>query len=287
MANRKKVRSDAELNEKEKYGVPSWRDAQAYPTAAEWKKLHKDKRRWEFLRRTKEYRHDWERTRTIPSPAPKPLSKFHVVRLFDGKALAAKYSMSHPVPPKIDYNNLPKGFHFIRPDIVGGNIVYPACPVPLQGNEAKNNVEKTEWEIKFAKEVEMLPPMIPHDWYHMQVWVEFDLGHGIDDQIEKAKTNLLKAAEQMKTFMEALRRPDGQYDMYDYIPQKVRAKNKRGANKNATAPEEELPIITFLRILDAKNCGRTNAQIASYMEIGDSSTVSKRYQTASRLWKTL
>jgi hypothetical protein len=284
MANRKRVRNDVELTESTKHGVPSWRNPEAYPTAAAWKKMSKDKQKWEFLRRTQEYRKDWDRSQSKTSSSPEVISKFHAVRTFDGKALAAKYRMSHPVSPKSGYINLPKGFHFIRPTSSGGHIVYPRRPVPFQ----EVNPAKDTWDAKFAAAAEKtIPDMTPHDWYEMRVWVEFDLGHGIDEQIIQAKANMIAAAQKVEAFMEALRSPDGQYGTDAYVPQKVRAKNKRGANKKAKASEEELPIIALLRILDAKNCGRTNAQIAPIMGIADNSTVSKRYQAASRLWKTL
>ena len=289
MANRKKVRADAELAESSNWGVPDWKERQSYLVAAKWQKLHPDKQRWEFLRRTKEYREDWVRSQVKISPLTKPISKFHVVRPFDGKALAAKYRMSHPVPPKDSYVKLPKGFHFIRPSLTGGDIVYPRVSVPFQ--EAKP--VKEGWDAKLAASAEKtIPIMIPHDWYEMRVWVEFDLAHSLKDQITQAQANLIKAANQVDSFMEVLRRPDGKYEEGDYVPQKVRMKNKRGANKEARTPKEELPIIALLRVLDAKNCGRTNAQIAGFLSEEadraiDSSTISKRYKIASQLWKAL
>jgi hypothetical protein len=289
MPNRKRVGSDAELIESKKWGVPSWKDNKGYPK--NWQTLRPDQQKWEFLRRTKDYRYDWERAESAVPPKIKAASKFHIVHPFNEKALTAKYYMSHPVPPQSDYKNLPKGFHFIRRTSAGGHVVYPRCAVPNQPESKK--VPQSEQEEKLASYAyEISMPDIPMDWYEMRVWVEFDLGSGVDEQIKIAKQNLIDAGRKVKAFMRTLENPEGKYTPDDYAPLIVRARKERITNKEAQQSIDEAPPISLLRIFDAKNCGRNNTQIkhglfACTGESIDTSTVSKRHKVAVRLWKRL
>lgn len=52
---RKMSKTFRQIEHSEKWGVPDWRDAAAYPRS-----LSDDLWRWEFLRRREDYRNDWE-----------------------------------------------------------------------------------------------------------------------------------------------------------------------------------------------------------------------------------
>ena len=290
MAKRKRADKDAELIESKKWGVPNWKNEDEYPK--NWNKLSPDKRKWEFLRRTKEYREDWElaeSAKNIPIDNTSKSGKVLRNRVSDKDRLASRYKLSHPIPPQHNYKMLPNDFSFHREPIAGGDIVYPRFP-PIVKNSPSTIEEKLA--LCAYKSVVISPP---RDWYELCAWVEFDLSHSLDEQIKSAKKNLIAAQKEAKIFMESLKNEEDSYDMDDYAPlevgiRKKRIVNAKGFDKEAKQPSDEIPSLSLLRILDAKNCNCTNEEIALNLYTQkdiEPSTISKRHKVALQLWKRL
>lgn len=279
MANREKPRSDADLIEIKKWGVPNWKKPDGYP---KWEGLNSSQQRWEFLRRTKEYRNDWDRLKERKNlPTSQKPNKF--ARIFDKKAIASKYSISEAVSPKYNHTKLPSTFAFDEQPLSGGEIIYPRLPKAKQ--PTKEQEEKLSWDKKLAiyADISSPKPVIPNG-YDLRVWIEFDLSRSLDDQREQAEINLSKAKKQAQKFMEGLKNDNGVYAPYDYVPLEVGKRKSRIPTGN--------PYIELLRIFDAKNSKCTNKQISTRLaELNysafDESTISKKYKTAKNLWKIL
>ena len=293
MVNRTRAPNDAAIIEKETWGVPIWSSEDGYPKISD--RLTPDKWKWEFLRRTKEYRDDWELAK-IASTLPRPRARHKILpkRNFDEKLLVNKYGLSHPVPPQSSYRDLPKEFSFVRwPEIPnGGMIVYPRTPVPelgkgkdrqknaiiLQGEQSCATISERDLE-NYAKN---MPLSAPSDWYGMRVWVEYDLGYSLQEQLQAAEDNLNAARDKLQHFMYAL---DGSNE---YWPQKVGERKKRSSEKAKNHKDK----MQLLHVMDAKNCGIGNDLIVRKLyDLGyasiDTSTVSKQYKVALQLWKIL
>lgn len=292
MAGRKAAPHDAELIESKKWGVPSWKSKNKYP---DWKILSLDQKRWEFLRRTKEYRSDWARAENAEKSQPiKTSNKFS--RPFDKKSIARRYGISHAVPPQHDYKDLPKEFKFTEQPVYGGEIIYPR-PKYYQELKRKQRTQELTCDEEIALLAEkdhlrLLTP--PKDWHNLCAWVEFDFSQNLDDQLATAKINLQKARKEAKAFMDSLRNPEDKYDPYDYAPHDINdsTRTPRGPNQELMGSEKVHPDIVLLRVLDAKNCGRRNEEIA--VDLGEligkyinPSTISKNYSDAELRWKRL
>ncbi len=292
MANRKTAPNDAEVKESSTWGVPSWKSGNGYP---DWNSLKPYQKKWEFLRRTQEYRRDWERAeQTTILTSVKPHNKFS--RPFDKKSLAGKYGISHPVSPRQSYNELPDRFKFIEQSTYGGEIIYPR-PQYYRALIAKKGKQKLTQHEELALNAEKdclrtLTP--PKDWYNLQAWGEFDFSKDLDVQLAVAKANLLNARKEAKSFMGSLHALKDKPNSYGYAPLDVNESQRasRGTNKELKGPERIHPDIILLRVFDAKNCGRTNERIAAELSllIGKkiaASTVSKQHTIAATYWKRI
>ena len=283
-----RTRSDAEIIEHDKWGVPNWRKRQGYPK--DWDKLSLDQKRWEFLRRMPCYRKDWE---LLSQPSTRIKTKVHKISWVqpnNEKVFMSKYSMSHVVHPKQE--NLPPNFHFYRQSLTGGQIVYPRANLKKLSEE---QIEALPWQERMPYYAEVCAKGLdkpPQDWYELRVWIEFDLAKNLDKQVDIALKNLTEAREKAKILMDGLRHSNNQGDPYDYTPKSVKEVKPRQPNQKAKKLSDDQYAITLLRIMDARNCGRNNSEIASGLEPDadeyiDTSTVSKRYKIALEMWHRL
>ena len=76
------------------WGVPSWQDVDAYPTAAE---LDNSEWRWEYLRRRHGFRQDWLRAAAEFAPASRELYFVEV------------YDVDRPFDPRVAIRDLARG----------------------------------------------------------------------------------------------------------------------------------------------------------------------------------
>lgn len=280
---RKPTIANAALAQEKEWGVPVWRQKQGYPKKSD----SIDRWKWEFLRRTEEYRNDWERacdTEQTPTAEDAPRRGFLVQKPFNKAALQRKYRMTHAKAPTVSYDKLPKSFAFDRmpESSTGGNIVYPQEEVP---GFAKKKQKKAANKIDFGKVTSAFPDPTPSNWYEMRVWVEYDLGYSLDTQLERAEDALFDAQKKLKVFMAALGTSN---DPDDYSKQEVGVRKERGADRKNDFKEME----KLLRIIDAKRSTVRNNKIVQELDrLGfdhmDDSTVSKNYKTALSFWKEL
>jgi len=297
MANRRRASAGAEEIESEKWGVPDWRSSEGYPL--KWSVLASHERRWEFLRRDKNYRADWERSQ-------KERTQLGV----------AKYTLKIFRDPKQDWKSLPKKFRFYRntppsdPVLSGGHIVAPHAFVGITGitnkktvaenssltTEQKELLEAVYQHRQTEEQIERIfQEIIPRNLYEGRVWIEFNLDFPPDAQLKRAKKCLQEAAEETQKYMDSLAAPepiDPDGFIFSEAPYDVFTGKRRVLNKQSKqAPDIDYGVL-MLRVCDALNCGRTNGEIAKglgdcFPDSLNESTISKYKKRIQGCWRIL
>lgn len=279
MANRKKAPKNAEQIEMEKWGVPDWRDKNAYPVWDElskdqqhWDDLPPDRQKWEFLRRNEGYRWLCDQA-TTPE---------------DQQVIAERFGLTNFTPPQLNQKDLPDTFAFKRSvsETRSGYVVAPLPPPPL----SKKKASEGEWDTILAKRAAIIRKrhldLVP-DWYDLRVWVEFDLEGDMEEQWVNAKDQIRKVRDEAKAFMRRLENKSGLYEADDYAPREVAGKKPKTITRDQA--------IHLLRLYDAKNCGRTYGEIESYLSNDErhtdkgrsESSLRESFEFAKRVWRQL
>jgi hypothetical protein len=282
VTNRVKAPPSAGLVQRQKWNVPDWKKEGGYP---DWDTLTLNQKKWEFLRRNPRYRGDWER---YVQPASKFTQK-------NKKFPCDHYGISQEIAPQNDYTQLPHDFHFLEQPVSGGKVIYPRPEIYRCFRNKKSKGMKLLFQenIDLVYEDEFLSSLSPPtEWYHGNVWVEFNFTENLKAQLEEAEKNICQAKADAEAYMKSYREVGSSHSPFVDITKSINKSKKspRGAKKKLknTMP----PDILLLRVLDGVNCEQTHDQISMCLgelvdEPIDPRTIGRQYQRALSHWKIL
>jgi hypothetical protein len=180
------------------WGCPDWRDREAYPANPD--DLKDWQWRWEFLKRTKEYRQAWQRGEPIEDdPAEFEYRLFSPEDLEYGRTAWGLPNLPHP---KSDF----RGFHSIFTKRAGGLGLVITSPEEVLNFVEKFNLEPEQQIELLRSEFRSLQGFHDHLREGVLTLGMFDLGAPIKPQLEaiehmlkiKQKQHLGKLASQLK-----------------------------------------------------------------------------------------
>lgn len=275
------AKEDAEIKDR---GIPNWRNSEDYPV---WQKLTKDQQKWEFLRRSPSYRNDW--SRYLAAKAKKH-------NTIIGEYLAPSYGLKKLIDPKIDWKLFREKF--------SGHAA--------KGCEGFPIIEESESFLASTRAV--LPDATNNGWpdgmeelaykmgtprddpYGLIVNVRFSLEFSPEKQAAFVCQRLKQMQKVRKKLMADIKPPKGQeYGDDDYLPIKIRERNRAGNKKARDKNVKEENHILLLHVLDAANCGLKHEDIAAGLteheiltgETWDASTISRKVAYAKNLWRQM